>query len=347
MRQKNEIILSGEYVALLGDIKKRIISARIKTARSVNKALIQLYWEIGKSITEKQAQNGWGDGIVENLSIDLRKEFQNTFGLSVQNLWYMRKFYVEYKDKPILQQLVGELPWGHNILILSIKDAKEKEYYLRSSTEMGWARNVLLNQIKADAYQLSLKKKKHNFEKALPMHLAEQANESLKSVYNLDFLGITMPVLERELEKRIVEKIKHFILELGAGFSFIGNQYRLVLEDEEYFIDLLFFNRKLKCLVAVELKTGDFKPEYVGKMDFYLHLLNDKIRLKDENPSIGIILCAQKKNIVVEYALRSTKNPVGVAEYKLTKKLPANLKKYLPSEKDLIAQIKEEIGERK
>jgi len=345
MRQKNEMIIGGEYVALLSDIKKRIISARIKTARSVNKALIRLYWEIGKSITEKQAENAWGNGVVEKLSADLRKEFHNSFGLSVQNLWYMRKLYVEYKDKPILQQLVGELPWGHNILVLSkVKDTKAKEYYLRASAKMSWSRNVLLNQINADAFQLSLKKKQHNFEKALSVHLAEQADESLKSVYNLDFLGITRPVLERELEKRIVEKIKHFILELGAGFSFIGNQYRLELEGEEYFIDLLFFNRKLKSLVAVELKTGDFKPEYAGKMDFYLHLLNDKIRLEDENPSIGIILCAQKKNIVVEYALRSTKNPVGVAEYKLTKKLPADLKKYLPSEKDLIAQIKEEIG---
>ncbi len=344
MRQSKEVIFGGEYVALLSDIKKRIVSARIKTARSVNKALIRLYWEIGKSITEKQTENAWGNSVVEKLSADLRKEFHNSFGLSVQNLWYMRKLYVEYKDKPILQQLVGELPWGHNILVLSkVKDTKAKEYYLHASAQMGWSRNVLLNQIKAESYQLSLKKKLHNFEKALPVHLAEQADESLKSVYNLDFLGIARPFLERELEKRIVEKIKHFILELGAGFSFIGNQYRLELEGEEYFIDLLFFNRKLKSLVAVELKTGDFKPEYAGKMDFYLHLLNDKIRLKDENPSIGIILCAQKKNIIVEYALRSTKNPVGVAEYKLTKKLPADLKKYLPSEKDLIAQIKEEI----
>lgn len=347
MHQKKEIILSGAYVALLSDIKKRLISARIKTARSVNKELIHLYWKIGKSIAEKQAQNNWGDGVVEKLSADLRKEFHNTFGLSVQNLWYMRKIYLEYKDKPILQQLVGELPWGHNILILSnVKDTKAREYYLRASTEMGWSRNVLLNQIKADAYRLSLKTKQHNFEKALPVHLAEQADESLKSVYNLDFLGVTRPILERDLEKRIVEKIKHFILELGSGFSFIGNQYRLELQGNEYFVDLLFFNRKLKCLVAVELKTGEFKPEYAGKMDFYLHLLNDKVRFKDENPSIGIILCAQKKNIVVEYALRSTRNPVGVAEYKLTRKLPVGLKKYLPSEKDLIAQVSEEMKEK-
>ncbi len=253
-------------------------------------------------------------------------------------------FYLSYKDQPKLARLVPEIPWGHNVLIMQkVKEIKAKEYYLRSSAEFGWSRNVLLNQIKADAYELSLKKKQHNFEKALPVHLAEQADESLKSVYNLDFLGITRPVLERELEKRIVEKIKNFILELGAGFSFIGNQYRVELDGDEYFVDLLFFNRTLRCLVAIELKTGDFKPEYAGKMDFYLHLLNDTVKLKDENPSIGIILCAQKKNIIVEYALRCAKNPVGVAEYKLTRKLPADLKKYLPSEKDLIAQVIEEM----
>ena len=340
------MIFSREYVALLSDIKKRIISARIKTARSVNKALIRLYWDIGKAITDKQARQGWGDSVVENLSIDLRREFHNTFGLSAQNLWYMRKLYVEYSNKPILQQLVGESPWSHNILILSkVKDEKEREYYLQTSAKMGWSRNVLQNQIKAGAYRISLKKKQHNFEKALPVHLSEQADESLKSVYNLDFLGMTRPVLERELEKRIVEKIRHFILELGSGFSFIGNQYKIELDGDEYFIDLLFFNRKLKCLVAFELKTGDFKPEYAGKMDFYLHLLNDKVKFKEENPSIGIILCAQKKNIVVEYALKSARNPVGVAEYKLTRKLPDNLKRILPAEEDLIAQVCEEIKE--
>ena len=334
-----------DYGKFFREIKTRIVSARLRAGRSVNKELISLYWDIGKIIEEKQTLHSWGKNIVEKLAADLRKEFNQSFGLSVQNLWYMRQFYMEYKDRPILQQLVGELPWGHNILILSkIKDAKEKEYYLRTSAQMGWSRNVLLNQIKAKAYQMNLKQKHHNFSKTLPIHLTEQADESLKSVYNLDFLGITKPVLERELEKKLIEKIKHFILELGAGFSFIGNQYRLELEGDEYFIDLLFFNRKIKCLVAIELKTGNFKPEYAGKMDFYLHLLNDQVKLKDENPSLGIILCAQKKNIIVEYALRSTKNPIGVAEYQLTHKLPAPLKNVLPSEKQFIEQIKEEMA---
>src|SRR3989338_456080 len=336
------LTLDGSYISFLNDIKQKVATARIKAGRAINQELISLYWDIGKAITEKQEKHSWGDGIVEQLASDLKKEYGMVFGFSVQNLWYMRRFYLEYRDSSILQRLVGELTWGHNILIFSkARNKKEREYYLKSTIKMGWSRNVLLNQMKASAYQLSLKQKHHNFDRALPVHLTEQAEESLKSVYNLDFLDITKPVLERELEKRLVEKIKHFILELGAGFSFIGNQYRLELDGDEYFIDLLFFNRKLKCLVAIELKAGDFKPEYAGKMDFYLHLLNDQTKLKDENPPIGIILCARKKHIIVEYALRSAKNPVGIAEYHITHKLPAPLKNILPSEKQLNERIKE------
>jgi len=259
----------------------------------------------------------------------------------------MRQFYLEYKDDLILQQAVGELPWGHNILIFSkIKNKKERAYYLKASAEMGWSRNILLNQIKAGAYAFSLRRKTHNFPKAFPKHLAEQADESIKSVYNLDFLDITKPVLERELEKRLVNKIKRFMLELGKGFSFIGDQYRLTLGNNEYFIDLLFFNRKLKCLVAIEIKTGKFEPEYAGKMDFYLHLLDEQVRLKDENPPIGIILCADKDNIVVEYALRSVKKPVGVSEYYLTKKLPKAFKGQLPDARALKLPILQEIKQK-
>jgi len=208
---------------------------------------------------------------------------------------------------------------------------------------MGWSRNVLLNQIKSGAYEFSLRQKTHNFPRVLPKHLAEQADESIKSLYNLDFLGIKKPVIEREIERRLVDKIKRFMLELGKGFSFIGNQYRLTLGDNEYFVDLLFFNRNLKCLVAIELKTGKFEPEYAGKMDFYLHLLDEQVRLKDENSPIGIILCADKDNIVVEYALRSVRKPVGVAEYYLTKKLPKYLAETLPDANSLKLPIQEEL----
>jgi len=337
-------IVGKEYISFLNEIKSRIISARIKAVRSVNKELIKLYWDIGRSIIERQEKYKWGNAVVEKLANDLKEDFKSTFGFSVQNLWYMRQFYLEYKDDVILQQLVGELPWGHNILIFSqVKNKKEKAYYLKASAAMGWSRNVLLNQIKAGAYQMSQKQKQHNFERALPVHLTEQTQEAIKSVYNLDFLDIEKPVIERELERRLIEKIKRFMLELGKGFSFIGNQHRLKLGNNEYFVDLLFFNRVLKCLVAIELKTGKFEPEYAGKMDFYLNLLDEQVRLKDENPSIGIILCADKDNIVVEYALRSVKKPVGVAEYYLTNKLPKYLMGKIPDANALKLPIQEEL----
>lgn len=337
-------IIGGEYGNFLKEIKSRIVTARIHAVRAVNKELIGLYWEIGRSIVERQERLKWGDSVIEQLAKDLKKTFPEVLGFSERNLWNMRRFYEEYKRNSILQQLVAELPWGHNVLIME-KTAfdKEREYYLEASRDLGWSRNVLLNQIKAGDYKMSLQKKTHNFDKALPAHLDEQADEAIKSVYNLDFLGITKPVLERELEKRLIEKLKHFILELGFGFTFIGNQYRLTLNENEYFIDLLFYNRKLKCLVAIELKTGKFEVEYAGKMDFYLHLLDEQVRLDGENPSVGIILCADKDDIVVEYALRTTGKPIGVAEYYLTKRLPKEFQGKLPDAKDLRISIEQEI----
>ncbi|PKM97436.1 MAG: DUF1016 domain-containing protein [Elusimicrobia bacterium HGW-Elusimicrobia-1] len=341
-------ITGKEYVIFLNEIKSRIVTARIQAIRSVSKELILLYWDIGKTIAERQKKYKWGDAIVELLARDLKAVFPESPGFSERNVWNMRRFYEEYKDKPFLQQAVAEIPWGHNLLIMEKVDGdKEREYYIRSSRDMGWSRNVLLNQIKAGAYKLSLRQKTHNFPNVLPVYLAEQADEAVRSVYNLDFLGITKEVLERELEKRLVDKIKRFMLELGKGFSFIGNQYRLVLGNNEYFVDLLFFNRILKCLVAIELKTGKFEPEYAGKMDFYLHLLDEQTRLKDENPPIGIILCADKDDIVVEYALRSVKKPLGVAEYYITKKLPKEFKGKLPDAQSLKTPILRELKSEK
>jgi len=238
MSSTRKDIISRGYVQFLSEIKSRIVTARIQAFRSVNKELIQLYWDIGKSIIERQEKYGWGQSVVEKLAVDLTAEFDGAEGYSVQNLWRMRFLYLAYKDNPKLAQLVREIPWGQNIVILQmVKDAKEREYYIRATAEMGWSRNVLMNQIKAGAYRYQKTiSKQHNFPKALPAHLAEQADESLKSAYNLDFLDIKRPVLERELERRLVEKIKRFMLELGRGFSFIGNQYRLTLKDNEYFV---------------------------------------------------------------------------------------------------------------
>lgn len=213
-------ILSKEYINFLKEVKSRVLSARIQAVRKVDKELISLYWDIGKAILEKQKLYKWGENVVEALGRDLREAFPGVRGFSDRNIWNMRRFYEEYQNNSILQQLVAEIPWGHNLLIMEkVAEDKKREYYLKSSRDFGWSRNVLLNQIKADAYSLSKKKKTHNFPRTLPAHLAEQADESMKSVYNLDFLGITKPVLERELEKRLIENIKHFILELGLGLK--------------------------------------------------------------------------------------------------------------------------------
>ncbi|OGF47611.1 MAG: hypothetical protein A2452_07565 [Candidatus Firestonebacteria bacterium RIFOXYC2_FULL_39_67] len=345
VNNKNNTFESG-YPDLLKEIKERITSARIKASRSVNTELIKLYWDIGKMIVLRQEKYKWGDNIVEKLAKDLQEEITKSVGFSSRNLWEMRRFYYTYKDFPILQQLVAELPWGQNVVILQmVKNKEEREYYLKATAEMGWSRSVLIHQIKADAYEYHKKlPKQHNFEKALPVHLAEQADESLKSLYNLDFLNITKPVLERELERRLVEKVKRFMLEMGKGFSFIGNQYRLTLSDNEYFVDLLFFNRILKCLVAVELKTVKFEVEHSAKMDLYLDLLNKQAKYKGENSSIGIIFCVEKNSVVVEYALSRTVNPVGVAGYKLTSKPSVELKKLLPSEKEVKKELIAEYG---
>ncbi len=329
--------LDKNYWQFLKEIKSKILLARIRTYHGLNREHIQLYWDLGKIIVERQKKYGWGQGIVETLAKDLQAEFPNMGGFSGRNLWDIRRFYDAYKGLPILRQLVAEIPWGHHLLILNkLDEMKEREYYIKATARMGWSRNVLLNQIKADACAHDKSRGKlHNFSKTLPGHLAEQANESIKSVYSLDFLGITKPVKEWELEGQLVKKVKKFILELGYGFCFIGNQYKLTLGDNEYFIDLLFYNRKLKSLVAIELKSGKFKPEHAGKMDFYLHILNDQARMKDENSSIGIILCATKDDLEVEYALKSVKNPVGVGEYQLTTKLPEKLRGVIPSEKEI------------
>lgn len=334
------------YAEFLAGIKQSIRSARIRASRTVNRELIDLYWDIGREIVGRQERHGWGKSVVERLATDLSVELDGVSGFSAQNLWYMRQLYVEYCNTPDLQQLVGEIPWGQNLLIMSrVKDLGARRYYLEMTAELGWSRNVLLNQIKARAYERhDLAPKQHNFAGTLPKHLAEQADKAMKDVYMLDFLGITKPVVEREMERRMVNRIRDVILELGYGFSFIGNQYRVTLEESEYFIDLLFYHRKLKCLVAIELKSGDFKPEYAGKMNFYLNILDDFVREPDENQSIGIILCAGSKRIEVEYALRSINRPMGVSEYTLTRELPRELAGKLPNAKQIEEEILREIG---
>ena len=341
---KKEAIVKPDYLQFLKEIKEKIVFARITAYRGLNRGLIKLYWEIGKNIVEKQEKFGWGKSIVEKLSHDLRQEFSATKkGYSAQNLWYMRQFYLEYRDFSNLQQLVGEIPWGQNLVIMSrVKNNREREFYIRRTIQFCWSRDVLIHQIEAEAHKQIKIKKMHNFTKTLPVHLAEQADLAMKDTYTLDFLDVAEPILERELERKLIINLKNFITELGLGFCFIGSQYPLRLKDKEYHIDLLFFHRHLHCLVAFDLKIGEFKSEYAGKMNFYLNLLDDLVRLPEENPSIGIVLCKNRDRLEVEYALRGIRKPIGVSKYRLTKKLPKKLTKSLPTPEELKKGIESE-----
>jgi len=270
-------------------------------------------------LSEKQLEKGYGSGVVKQLSIDLKSEFPD-MGLSPRNLWNMKRFYERYYQADIkLLQSVAVLPWGHNLLLLDkIQSLDEVVFYANEVLTKGWSRDLLLNAIKMDSYSRAQTQiASNNFSQTLPAINAEYANEVFKSTYNLGFLGITEPVKELELEKRLIDKIRNFILELGKGFSFIGNQHRLEYNDKEYFVDMLFFHRGLRSLVAIELKIGSFKAEYVGKMNFYLSLLDKLEKSENENQSIGIILCADRDRLEVEIALQDINKPIGVSEYQL------------------------------
>jgi len=320
-----------EFKIFVQKIKEKILSSQYEALKKVNKELINLYWNIGKDIVIRQEQYGWGKSIVKNLSQELQKEFVGVKGFSVQNLWNMRQFYLEYKDNQKLQTLSREIGWSHNVLIFQkCKDNLEREFYIKSVIKYGWTYRVLDNQIANKTYEKYLLNQT-NFDKTLPKKYKHQAKFAIKDEYSFDFLELSDNHSEYELEISLINKIREFLLVMGADFTFVGNQYKLEVDGEEYFIDLLLYHRRLKSLIAVELKVGKFKPEYAGKMSFYLSLLNDKVKLEDENPSIGIIICKEKNRTIVEYALKETNQPIGVATYKLSKELPKDLQKYLPS----------------
>lgn len=312
-------INNSDYNEILRQAVAEIRTARIQIAKQVNSATNSVYWNLGKLLSERQLEEGYGSSVVKQLSVDLKNEFPD-MGLSPRNLWNMKRFYERYyqADTKLLQS-VAVLPWGHNLLLLDkIQSFSAVEFYANEVITKGWTRDLLLNAIKMDSYYHAEKQlKTSNFKNTLPEIHVEYANEVFKSSYNLGFLGITEPVKELELEKRLINKIKEFILELGKGFSFIGNQYQLEYNHKEYFVDMLFFHRGLQSLIAIELKIGSFKAEYVGKMNLYLSLLDKLEKGENENPSIGIILCADKDHLDVEIALQDINKPIGVAEYQL------------------------------
>jgi len=326
-----KIQTTQDYPALLAEVKARIQSAQYTALRAVNKALVGLYWDIGRLIVERQQREGWGKGVVEQLSTDLRLAFPGVSGFSTQNLRYMRQFFQEYSATPNLQPLVGEIGWVHNLTIMSrCKDPLEREFYLRMTRKSGWSKNVLIHQIDNQSYEKSLLGQT-NFDHALSPVLKTQAKLAVKDEYLFDFLELGEQHSERELERTLIARIEDFLRAMGGMFAFMGSQYRLEVDGKEFFIDLLLFHRRLRALVAVELKIGEFEPEFVGKMQFYLAALDATVRQDDENPSIGIILCKEKNRTIVEYTLRDARKPIGVATYNITKTLPKNLKDQLPS----------------
>jgi len=315
-----ELTQHKKYNDILKQIISDIKSTRLIVARRVNSEMMQLYWNIGKRLSFEGLEKGYGSSVVKQLANDLQQEFPGTTGFSARNLWDMKKFFEFYKDTDKkLRQVVALLPWKHNLLIMSkTSSLDEAKYYAEQCSENNWSRDILLNFIKADSFKnAKLLPKLHNFEKTLPEDLQQQADEILKSTYNLEFLGLSTPLRELELERKLVEKIKLFLLELGSGFTFICNQYKLALGNKDYAVDLLFFNRRIRALIAIDLKISEFKPEYIGKMNFYLGLLDDQVKQTDENPSIGIVLCADKDHVEVEVALRDVNKPIGVADYQL------------------------------
>jgi len=337
-----EVAATNDYPALLAEVKARIQSAQYAALRAVNKELVGLYWDIGRLIVERQQSEGWGKSVVEQLSTDLRAAFPGVGGFSAQNLWYMRQFFQKYSTAPKLQPLVGEIGWAHNLLILSrCKEAQEREFYLRMARKFGWSKNVLAHQIDNQSYEKSLLGQT-NFDQTLTPALRAQAKLAVKDEYTFDFLELGEQHSERELERALIARIEDFLRAMGGMFAFMGSQYRLEVEGKEYFIDLLLFHRRLRALVALELKIGEFEPEFVGKMQFYLAALDAQVRQEDENPSIGIILCKEKTRTIVEYALRDARKPIGVATYEITKTLPKKLKDQLPSP-EAIARLLESI----
>ena len=327
--------LPEDYGSLLLEVKERIRAGQYQALRAVNRELIGLYWDIGRMIVERQAGDTWGKSIVQQLSGDLQKEFPGIGGFSASNLWRMKSFFEAYASSEKLAQLVREIGWGHNLVILQrCSDPLEREFYIRMTRKFGWSRSVLVHQIENQSYEKTLLGQT-NFDKALTPELRAQAKLAVRDEYTFDFLELSEAHSERELERALIGRVEDFLRAMGGLFAFVGSQFRLEVEEKEYFIDLLLFHRRLRCPVAVELKIGEFQPEFVGKMQFYLAALDHRVREEGENPSIGIILCKEKNRTIVEYALQSSTSPIGVATYRTVRELPRELRDQLPGPEEI------------
>lgn len=368
---KTSLVLYGN---LLSDIKTRIRQAQVKATLSANSEMILMYWDIGRMIQERQDREGWGTAVIPRLARDIRNELPEEKGFSERNIKRMLRFYREYpnilpimpqavaqlqqaenKDvlkvpqavgpltvnelSVIMQRLVAQIPWGHNILLMErVKDLSSRFWYMEQTIQNGWSRDTLGLMIKSGVH-LRQGKAVSNFSLTLPNPQSDLARQSLKDPYIFDFLTLTEPFNEREMETELIKHLEKFLLELGAGFSFVGRQYQLTISDKDFYIDLLFYHLKLRCFIVIELKKGDFKPEYAGKMNFYCSAVDDLLKHQTDQPTIGLILCQTKDRILAEYALRDVHKPIGISEYELTRFLPDNLKSSLPSIEEIEAEL--------
>lgn len=331
----------ADYAVLLAEVKERVRSAQYAALKAVNKELVGLYWDIGKMIVSRQRDAEHGEAIVEQLAADLRSEFPGVSGYSRRNIFYMREFFLIYRDLPKVQPLVAQIGWTHNLIIFRrCTDPLEREFYLRMTAKFGWSKNVLIHQIENQSYEKTFLGQT-NFDRALTPALRAQAKLAVKDEYTFDFLELGDKHSERELERALISRIEDFLRAMGGLFAFVGSQFRLDVDGKEYAIDLLLFHRRLKCLVALDLKIGEFEPEFVGKMQFYLAALDAQVRLEGENASIGIILCKEKSRTIVEYALHDARKPIGVATYRTVKRLPKELKGQLPAPEQIIKLLEE------
>ncbi|QTA78119.1 DUF1016 [Desulfonema limicola] len=329
-----------QYNELLTTIKIYIRKAQVRAVLSANSEMLMLYWDIGRIIYDRQQKEGWGTAVVPKLSKDIRNELPEIKGFSVRNLQRMIRFYKEYSplDRKV-PQAVAQLPWGHNILLIEkVKNIEKRFWYMQKCAEEGWSRDILAMMIKSDAHRRQAKSVT-NFSMQLPEIQSDLAIQTLKDPYIFDFLTLEEPFHEKELETELVKHLEQFLIELGQGFAFVGRQYHLDIGENDFYIDLLFYHLKLRCFVVIELKKGEFKPEYAGKINFYCNLVDDLLKHETDNQSIGLILCQDKNTILAEYALRGMDKPIGISEYELTRSLPDRFKSDLPSIEEIEAEL--------
>lgn len=336
---ENEIDI-GKYKQIFENIKQEVLKSQYKAMQIVNKELIFMYWHIGKIIGDNSK---WGNKFIDSLSIDLKLEFPKVTGFSVRNLKYMKKIAEEYPDFEFVQQVVAQIPWGHNIILMDkVKNIEERKWYIKQSIINGWSRSLLTMQIESKLYERQVVTEKvTNFPATLPDIQSDLAIQTMKDPYLFDFISLKGKVKEIEIEKAMIDKIKDVLIELGKGFAFVGEQYKITVSEKDYYIDLLFYHLKLKCYVVVELKAREFEPTDAGQLNFYLSAIDDLVKDKTDNATIGLLLCKNKDNFTAEYALRNISSPIGVSEYKLLEDIPEYLKSQLPKVEEIELHIRD------